>query len=452
MGNGGCRIRRLERVLLSEDPESEWDIVFSDEGLAIVASNDSDPVEVEDILKVHLFASVQTGRELLQWEEGVPPCTITTWLDEHMCAHTTGSLTCNMAEGNATSTVGIFRFSMPRAGCVLFWNLLDVYDMCGLVASGGGRWDWVGRGLVRWSKFLAGLGLEGHLIKGPQHRHEIERHGEDAGRVTKWPAGTTAAVLALLARWCSCSPARGGLQAQSALQGAHAALVAALRVAAPPGARFVARLFWDDDVELRWPRPPVGARPFSLKVAGGRVDLRPLREMHMMYPHVQMGAIVGQLSPESEAATFLEVWAAATSMATSGRPSLLRQLVAVVAPAFEEVAVSGRPLSTGVFATVVTEAGSDDHELLLGQWQAQQQLSTPSPLVFSLATDKSIVRTFSTQMTAVVLPSNRAVFLTPQVYRGEGVQHPGCGATRSEKGWALVGCDQLFIELWFGVY
>lgn len=66
-----------------------------------------------------------------------------------------------MAHGDETSTIGLFRFSMPRAGCALFWNFLDWYNVCGFADCGDERWDWEGRGLDQWPKFLNSLGLVG---------------------------------------------------------------------------------------------------------------------------------------------------------------------------------------------------------------------------------------------------------------------------------------------------
>lgn len=63
----------------------------------------------------------------------------------------------------------------------------------------------------------------------------------------------------------------------------------------------------------------------------------------------------------------------------------------------------------------VLESRAEIGAMLAAYHTQSRELMTPAPMMLSLATDKSTVRSFQLMNTAAVLPDNRACWLCPQV-------------------------------------
>lgn len=190
---------------------------------------------------------------------------------------------------------------------------------------------------------------------------------------------------------------------------------------------FVLRVLVDDEVKKDWPCCPAGRQLVELPVdASGIVALAPLINLQCIGREgclVKKQWIKHMEVADMQSISLLEFMQRACRAHSMGHcKGLWVQLAHEVGDALDKLVADrhGALPSAVVSMQVVPDDDllgnePDMHAALVLYVERTRQLLSPAPLHLSLATDKSCVRSFQLQNTASALPSNKAVWLCPQV-------------------------------------
>lgn len=168
----------------------------------------------------------------------------------------------------------VFVWSKPRDGQHMWWGMLKVHSSLGLQAQAGKAHRWCEHGWRRWSDFIVNVMKlpEGHLQK--KWQADIAEVGTGDDGVGEGRFASTVALLALLVRWVSLSPKKGGLGSADDRESASLLLSAFLRKILEGPLRLT--IFIDTGCnfgEIGWRE---GADLVDLQVTQGMTDIRSL--------------------------------------------------------------------------------------------------------------------------------------------------------------------------------
>jgi hypothetical protein len=215
----------------------EWTLVFDDEtgegALCTVCDGEPTHLFVRDLMKCMLHRDM-TSKELY------------IAMDYNHLPFPLQTLQCKYVEGIVKVKVGTLRTVAALRVCVMsrprtakqevFWDLLDLYKLLQLTCYQGVPSSWAFRGICRWSAWCAPcIGVEQFI----QSTSAVHAEVSFAQRCLPFPACSTAALLALLARWAYWPRDKGGLSSVQSQTAAREFLHGLLRGAAYSNTMFV---------------------------------------------------------------------------------------------------------------------------------------------------------------------------------------------------------------------
>lgn len=244
-----------------------------------------------------------------------------------------------------------------------------------------------------------------------------------------WPAASTPALLSLLVRfWASPSRQAGALsseQGRNAAESLLASLVGVLH-----GRVFEIHLLLDEGVKFEWPRPPQGASRVVWVVTGeSMVTLAPEGGDGRLDPELRMWAAGMGVDPEQQSSLMelLHAMGAWRPRKPARRSALMGQVLLVLAGEIESVVLEALQspqqhltVQQSDFNYAMSSLQQVNSELLK-YLQAQQLMSSPMPMMLSLASDKSRVHGLSLCSTVLALPSGQAAWAFPVVLHVSGL-------------------------------
>ena len=327
------------------------------------------------------------------------------------------------------TTVAAFKWPLHH-GLAIRWNLHSLYDLLGLKSHGGHRWTWVSKNWEPWSSFLKTLWSgEPGLHKAQQTNKSIDEDGENVNRCLGWPSVTTAALLALLSRFCATSaPQAGALSTPTDREAAKELLRAVLALLHEQS--FKLNLLLDTHAVLRWPLPPSGNNAATFDVNGNQfVDVGSQQPTELENPNDPCVNVFSALGvnvndPLCLLTFFLKLAAWRPRRSNRGKV-LLGQLCVSVAQTIDRVIMD---LAECKDATWVLKRQSFNphkcspqelHVAVLKYWESQKAFCKRQDITcLSVASDKSRVLGMSLLNTCMVVPGNLACWCFPVVPMG----------------------------------
>ena len=412
-----------EEVLLEPPEGGEWYLDYDEDNAAFLYSdNDAiDPIPCDEKLAEMVCVGEDGEQYTVSQHDGHEPCV--TKLKHLLQKHFLGHAHLQVSAVAAKLDIPVAWFTVPGPGGQCQWSLLDLYKQLQL---GTGRakalpGKWRQDGWAAWSRSLAGVGLEGALLKASPY--EGEEGGGDAGRrVLNFPSVSTAGLLVLLSVWAFLPRSSGGLKESQCVEACRDVIKCFCRAIAKRTWRLW--LFLDREVARQWPLNFEGQRPFQLCILqGGQVEVAALRRA----VHDDQLSAAYWLEFLEDDCTEMELYSFWEKIVQEkhGEHSLWRQLVWMFAECLEfygensnSEAESGYP-HFGIQVAGWLD-GSDYHmEAKLGQYVVgMQETIGPAPMYVSMSTDKSRVHSMGLMNTGLVLPTNEAMWPPPQVRVG----------------------------------
>lgn len=225
-----------ERVTLPATT-SEWSMEWNSQNLAWVfeVTEDSPRVfEVDDLLKYRLFHKLGGVEEyMVEFKDGMGQPDRRS-LEYLFAEHRYGDCCLNLGFGLAKDKLPFACFVVPRGGCHIFWELKAVVDF--ILAAPRSATTFIQKYIMAWNRALGLLQLD-ECLRSSQYEHQREV-GEDRRRVLRFISTGSAGLVALLSKWVSLLPNKGGLKGGEAKANAASLLQAFVDLAAGDGGSF----------------------------------------------------------------------------------------------------------------------------------------------------------------------------------------------------------------------
>lgn len=404
---------------------SHVDLIFDDEGFGFLAhaDPDRDMVDVMDIFQREVLktpsgeVAIDFGTEAepdIKWLHNLN-------LDYQRVALQTTALGQHSAK--ASFELAFYRGRRRECGSRLLWA------WPGLVKAfqGSAKWavgDWLRKKWDRWERLLAQRTHCGEIMKAQLYTHEAQTL--DSSRNLPWRAGSTVAVLVVLARLAHSGREAGGVE-DDALRARITALLQALLGVLTRAPDWTMHLCMDAHAHVKpWPCLPQGRVPLACPVVAGVVWWPACGDRAWDRAAPKAWLELGRVAPGG--ANRLPDLIAALAEAGAKVAPFLVQILSQVGRAVDNCVVDGVLTDAGraLLAPTWTVSGIDCFSApCSGDLKLENDLrrhvvsfkaACPTNLPFlSWAPDKSRVGNLALLNTPIVLPTNIAFPAPPQV-------------------------------------
>lgn len=217
---------------------SEWSLEYKPDGLAFAFDLGDTPqvLEVDDFLRFRVFKKDQQGGEseyMLEYSVGAGQ-RIKSPLEHMQAEHNYGDCYLALGLGLAKDQLPFARFELPRDNCYIWWEVRAIVEL--IQVAPGAATSFIQKYIGAWNRALVMLQLS-ECLRSSQYERQRQA-GEDRRRCLRFISVSSVGLVALLSKWASLMPNRGGLRSEAAVEKTKGLLLELCRVAAGEGGAF----------------------------------------------------------------------------------------------------------------------------------------------------------------------------------------------------------------------